>query len=167
MAEFWYVASPYSLYIYGKEAAAREVGMAALELTKRGFTVFSPIAHSHAMCLTAPKLKDDGFFWEIQDRPFLEAAMGLIVVKMRGWSESIGVDHEIKRSREMKKPIMYLEWDDESREDSDAGTFPDRGDEERSAWREEGKLSHDSGTVVPIVGDQGDATTSSTLYGPA
>ena len=167
MAEFWYVASPYSLYVYGKEAAAREVGMAALELAKRGFTVFSPIAHSHAMCLTAPKLKDDQLFWELQDRPFLESAMGLIVVKMRGWSESVGVDHEINRSRELKKPIMYLEWDDESREDFDAGRFLDSGNAERSARGEEAELSDDSGTVVPIIGDQGDTSPSSSLYGPA
>jgi len=167
MGEFWYVASPYSLYVYGKETAAREVGMAALELAKRGFSVFSPIAHSHAMCLTAPKLKDDALFWELQDRPFLETAMGLIVVKMRGWSESIGVEHEIARSREMGKPIMYLEWDDESRTDIDEGGFTDSGDPERSAWRAAGKLSDDSGNVVPIVGDQGDADASGTVYGPA
>ena len=167
MAEYWYIASPYSLYDYGKEAAAREVGMAALELTKRGFTVFSPIAHSHALCLTDSRLQDDGFFWEQQDRPFLEAAMGLIVVKMVGWSESIGVDHEINRSREMKKPIMFLEWNDESRADFNESGFADIRDAQRSAWRQEGKLSNDSGTVVPLIGDKGDANAGGTLYGPA
>ena len=167
MADYWYVASPYSLYIYGKEAAAREVGMAALELSKRGFHVFSPIAHSHAMCLTDPGLKDDAFFWEAQDRPFLELAAGLIVVRMRGWDESIGVDHEIRCTREMKKPILYLEWNDESRADLDESGFSNLGNKGSGTRGKAREFQNDSGTVVPIIGGHGNTDPSGTVYGPS
>jgi hypothetical protein len=167
MADFWYVASPYSLYPYGKETAAREAGMAALELAIRGMNVFCPIAHSHAMSITSPQIQEDMIFWEKQDQPFLEACVGLIVVKMRGWTDSIGVTYEIEHIRRLKKPVMYLEWDDASRNDPEESNFADVGSEESAARGSSRELYDDSGTVVNISRDKDNADSGMHLFVPS
>ena len=102
-----YVASPYSspdptVRQQRFEAACR----AAAELMRQGKTVFSPIAHSHALC--AYGLPLDWRFWEQHDRHYLEACDEVVVLMLDGWRQSVGVQAEIAIARELGKPVTFL-----------------------------------------------------------
>ena len=108
---FWYLASPYSNYKGGRVAAFEEVSTVAAHLITRGLRIFCPIAHTHPIAVYG-NIDDevgDLDFWLGVDGPFMDAAVGLIVLKMDGWTESEGVKAEIKRFRADQKPILYME----------------------------------------------------------
>jgi hypothetical protein len=91
---FYYLATPYTKYPHGHEAAAKEAARIAGELLRRGMIVYSPIAHSHQLAVEA-KLPETGFaYWMAADAPFMAAADRLIVATMDGWRDSVGVAHE-------------------------------------------------------------------------
>lgn len=102
-----YLASPYS----HPEAEVRQrrfeaACRAAAKLICQGQTVFSPIAHSHAICAYGVPL--DWRFWERHDRRYLEACDEVVVLLIDGWRESVGVQAEIAIARKLGKPITYL-----------------------------------------------------------
>lgn len=107
---FWYLATPYSKYRDGLEAAFIEASRAAAVLTKAGVGVFSPIAHTHPVAVHGGIDPLDHAIWLPADAPMMEAAAGLVVVKMDGWQESYGIGGEIKAFKQMGKPIEYMEW---------------------------------------------------------
>ena len=108
---FWYVATPYDKYAEGREKAWIHACAVAGLLMERGHTVYCPIAHGHAIKKhTSAKLPQTHEFWLAQDKAFTDAAVGLFVVKMPGWEESMGVQWEIKEFTKAGKPIIYLEW---------------------------------------------------------
>ena len=84
------------------EAACR----AAAALICRGQTVFSPIAHSHAICRYGVPL--DWQFWQRHDRRYLDVCDEVVVLMLDGWRESIGVQAEITIARELGKPVTFL-----------------------------------------------------------
>lgn len=105
----WYLASPYTNYAGGLDAACALVaGIAALAI-KHGLLVFSPITHSHSISMAGVLDPKDAALWEAVDRPFLEASAGCIVVMLDGWQNSTGVSNEIRHFVEANKPIVYLE----------------------------------------------------------
>lgn len=102
-----YLASPYThpdseVRRQRFEAACR----AAAELIRMGKTVFSPIAHSHAICLYGLPL--DWRFWERHDRRYLEMCDEVVVLMLDGWRESAGVQAEIEIAQSLGKPVSYL-----------------------------------------------------------
>jgi hypothetical protein len=102
-----YLASPYShpdddIRQQRFEAACR----AAAEFIRRGRTVYSPIAHSHAICRYGVPL--DWRFWERHDRKFLEMCDEVVVLMLDGWPESVGVQAEIAIARELGKPVSFI-----------------------------------------------------------
>jgi len=110
-----YLASPYSHPDAGVrqqrfEAACR----AAAELFRRGATVFSPIAHSHAICSYGLPL--DWRFWQRHDQRYLEACDEVVVLMLDGWRGSVGVQAEIAIARELGKPVTYLAASGQSEE---------------------------------------------------
>lgn len=107
---YWYVATPYSKFPDGAEAAYHSACLAAGSLIARGLKVFCPIAHSHPIAECSSLPLDDYDIWLPLDEPFMEAAHGLIVVKMQGWRTSHGVTHEIAHFKAKGKPVMYLDW---------------------------------------------------------
>ena len=103
-----YLASPYS----HAEPAVRQKRFemacrAAAQLIRQGKTVFSPVAHGHAICQLGLPL--DWAFWERHDLTFLKMCDEVVVLKLVGWQESIGVRAEIDAARRMEKPITYLD----------------------------------------------------------
>ena len=103
-----YLASPYTHHDPDVrqqrfEAACR----VAAELIRVGKTVFSPIAHSHAICRYGLPL--DWRFWERHDRRYLEACDEVVVLMLDGWPESVGVQAEIDIARSLGKPVSYLD----------------------------------------------------------
>lgn len=107
---FWYLASPYSKYPEGLEKAFEDVCAAACELIRHGIKVYSPIAHTHPVAIHGGEDPLDHGIWLPADLPFMDAASGLIVLKMPGWDESVGIRYEIRRFAEQLKPIRYLDF---------------------------------------------------------
>ncbi|MCX7428986.1 MAG: DUF1937 family protein [Planctomycetia bacterium] len=93
-----YLASPYSHRDAGVrqerfEAACRTAAV----LIRQGKTVFSPIAHSHAICRHGVPL--DWRFWQRHDRRYLDVCDEVVVLMLDGWRESVGVQAEIAIAR--------------------------------------------------------------------
>lgn len=104
---FSYLATPYTRYPLGMEAAADHASIIAAELMLKGVKVFCPIAHSHSIAKVYPELNAHEF-WMSVDRPFMVAAKALIVATMDGWDVSRGVLEEIDAFKQMGKPIYVF-----------------------------------------------------------
>jgi len=109
--EYWYLASPYSKYPHGREAAyveaVKNVSLFYKNPDCRNTVVFSPIAHTHPMS-TIGGVEGDHDFWMRIDYPMLDKACGLIVLKLEGWEESRGVNSEIGYALGARKTIVYM-----------------------------------------------------------
>ena len=109
---FWYLATVYRQYPAGLQAAFAVAAEATAFLTKQRVRVYSPIVHGHSLTLYGGLDPTDHEMWMDVDYPFMDAAVGLIVLKMLRWTESEGIAEEIKRFRADKKPVLYMEWED-------------------------------------------------------
>lgn len=109
---FWYLASPYTKYEAGVEEAFSQVAMAAGELMKHKVPVFCPITHSHPIAMNADLPLNDHDFWLNADWPIFDCASGVIILEMKGWEDSFGVQEEIKRAVRMDKTLEFMPWDD-------------------------------------------------------
>jgi Domain of unknown function (DUF1937) len=106
---FFYLATPYSKYPGGTEAAYIAACEQAALLIQRGVPVFCPIAHTHGVAVHGRIDPVDHDIWLPADRPFIRAAAGLIVCKLSGWETSFGVQHEIRDFDDQGKPVIYME----------------------------------------------------------
>ena len=105
-----YVACPYT----DKDPVVREfrfkqVSKFAAELMSQGHLVFSPISHSHQICVEA-ELPVTFEFWQELDNSFLEWADVMVVYQMPGWKCSKGILEETKIMKFMGKPVEYEEY---------------------------------------------------------
>src|SRR5690349_3193682 len=107
---FYYVATPYSKYPHGLEAAFHEACRVTAKLLRDGERVYCPIAHTHPVATAGDIDPLDHELWLAADRPLMDAATGLIVVKMPGWQDSRGVAAEIEVFRAAGKRIRYFDW---------------------------------------------------------
>jgi len=107
---FWYLATPYSKYADGLEAAFIEAAKATAFFVKNGVRVYSPIAHTHPVAVHGGLDPLDHAIWLPADRPFMETAYGLVVVKMPGWDASYGIGEEIKVFTAARKPVFHFPW---------------------------------------------------------
>jgi hypothetical protein len=106
---FWYLGTPYTLYPEGQVKAWLHASRLAADLISNGVPVFSPIAHCHSIAHAGDLDPCDGALWQEVLEPFVSAAHGLIVGKLEGWRDSVGLAHELLQFRRMKKPIVYLD----------------------------------------------------------
>lgn len=106
---FWYCASPYSAHPDGMEVAYREACEAAALLIRAGVPVFSPIAHSHGIAHIGGIDPASHAIWLPADAPMMQAAMGLIVLRLRGWMQSVGVAAEVAEFQRAGKPIRHMQ----------------------------------------------------------
>lgn len=106
---FWYLATPYSKYPEGLEAAFKVACVATADLIRAGVRVYSPIAHTHPIAHYGQMDPHDHGIWLPADAPFMQAARGLIVLKAESWEISYGIKEEIKEFAAAKKPIVYME----------------------------------------------------------
>jgi hypothetical protein len=105
-----YLASPYTNYAKGYDAAAQDVAKVAAALMHDGLIVYAPIAHGRAID-RAGTLPSTHEFWMRQCKaPFL-ACTTLIVAKLSGWRDSRGVSMEIGWSADLDMPAFYLDCD--------------------------------------------------------
>lgn len=106
---FWYLATPYSKFPAGLEAAHKAACEYAATLIKSGVRIYCPIAHTHPIAVFGNIDPYSHAIWLPADRPFMDNAVGLIVVKMTGWEKSIGITEEIKTFKKAGKPILFME----------------------------------------------------------
>jgi hypothetical protein len=105
---FWYLATPYTNHPGGAWAAFDDAIKAQSFLIAAGVPVFCPIAHTHPAA--AAGLVGNHDFWLRADRPFMKAAMGIIVVEMDRWYESHGIKAEREEFQRLGKPELFMKW---------------------------------------------------------
>jgi hypothetical protein len=105
---FWYLATPYSKYPGGIEAAFIVACKQTALLIGAGVRVYSPIAHTHSVAIHGGLNPHSHSIWLPADKPFMDAACGLIVCKMSSWAESVGIAHEIDVFKKAGKPVVYM-----------------------------------------------------------
>src|ERR1700733_5959030 len=91
-----YLATPYSKYPDGIEAAYRDACALSARLLHLGIKVFSPIAHSHGIAVHGKIDPLDHNIWLPFDESVMQASHALLVAKMRSWELSYGIDKEIE-----------------------------------------------------------------------
>ena len=112
---YWYLGSPYSKYPAGVAAAFKAVCIEAGRLIRVGVPVYSPITHTHPIATYSEMDVYDHSIWLPADRPMMEAAHGLIILRMVSWEVSIGLQHEIDFFEQAGKPVVFM----------DPGTVPE------------------------------------------
>lgn len=109
-----YFCSPYTHECPAIETSRYEsVCKAAAEMLRHGLHVFSPIAHSHAIAVHAdPPLPRYWSWWQKIDFAFLDLAAEVVVLKLDGWKDSVGVKAEVEYAVKLGLPVTYLSPDD-------------------------------------------------------
>ena len=76
---------------------AKKADQAAAWLMQQGYTVLSPISHSHGIAQhMAPEKRVDHELWMRQDRPLVQASDVMVILTLDGWRESKGIRHEVR-----------------------------------------------------------------------
>lgn len=104
-----YLGSPYTLYPHGLLMAARMATIATARLMKLGHAAYSPIAHGH-QCAAFGDLPLVWEFWKAQCQPMIDAASCLVVLKLDGWKDSVGLNYEIEQFE--GRPVVYVTMED-------------------------------------------------------
>lgn len=104
-----YLAVPYT----HPDPAVREqrfeaANLAAAVLMTDGHLVFSPISHTHLMVIKY-RLPVGFGFYQRWSRLFLSMSSRLIVLRVDGWQQSVGVKAEITFMKTAGKPVEYLD----------------------------------------------------------
>lgn len=113
MKPLTYICSPYSdpdphVRWLRYEAACRVTA----KLISEGRLVFSPIAHSHPVAIAGGMGK--GFdVWREWCLEMLHRCDDVLVLKLDGWLQSIGVNHEIAVAQAAGLVVRYREVDGE------------------------------------------------------
>lgn len=109
MTTLYYLASPYNHPTQLRRHERYMANVKALaDLLHSGKHIFSPIVHNHPVAV----FRDLGRgweFWKQYDELMLRKCDGLIVLRLEGWQESVGVQAEIKLAKELGLPIIYMD----------------------------------------------------------
>ena len=105
-----YLATPYSRYQGGIQAAFEMAARLAARLMRAGVPVFCPITHSHPIAVHGGLDPLDAALWSDADAPLLAAASVLVVYQAPGWTESVGIRQEIAASAAAGKPVVFWPW---------------------------------------------------------
>lgn len=105
---YCYLATPYSRYAGGLDAAHDLACKAVARFLKAGIPIYSPIVHSHEVSKRGEIDALSHDFWLKADEPMMEAAHTLIVLCAEGWATSHGIQYEVKRFIEATKPVFHV-----------------------------------------------------------
>jgi len=108
---FWYLATPYSKYPLGIDAAFQLAVAQRGLLVKAGVPVFSPIIHSHPVAVQCGIDPFDYNIWLPSEDPILRSASGIIMVRAEGWEYSFGMNHERIQFEDACKPVVWMDPD--------------------------------------------------------
>ncbi len=125
-----YLSIPYA----GHEYVSFRVSCAvAAKLVEAGNVVIAPIIHGHALSEHGHMLDHGRDFWLKHDLEILHHCNQVVVVKLKGWEESVGVQAEIAEAKKLDIPVVYLDptcfisadlmeiWSDMCSKDKDFG----------------------------------------------
>jgi nucleoside 2-deoxyribosyltransferase len=101
----WYLATPYAAFPPGPEKAHRLAVDVLAALMRRGFCVFSPIAHNHA---AGRDMGRDHDYWMSVDRPFMERCNGMLWLSAPGAASSRGMAYERAYFEAQGRPVYVL-----------------------------------------------------------
>lgn len=104
-----YLATPYSKYPGGIEAAFRDAAALVARLLEKAVDAYSPIAHTHPVAIHGGLDPLDLSIWLPFDEAMMAKADTLIVAHLPGWEESKGIAHEIAVFAAAGKPIFDLD----------------------------------------------------------
>ena len=104
---FWYLATPYSKHPRGRQVAYEQAVSQTHLLLAAGVVVYSPITQNHPIA-EMHDMPTQFEFWERFDKTMIHSSAGLIFCKLDGWSESVGVDAEIRFAREIGRPVLAM-----------------------------------------------------------
>lgn len=116
MSDIYFVSSPYSHE--DKEVVKlryEQVSKYVAKLVAEGRVTFSPITYGHVLC-GFHDMPSDFEFWGNFCLTFLAKSTKLIVLKLDGWFESIGVQGEIEFAKKNNIPIAYVTFKEEDYE---------------------------------------------------
>ena len=85
---FWYLASPYTHFPEGREAAYTLAVDTTAALLRAGVPVFSPIVHTHPPAVAGDLQQASHEFWVGVDQPMMDAAGGIVVLFAPSWEKS-------------------------------------------------------------------------------
>lgn len=104
-----YLATPYTKFFLGHDAAFKEAARITAALMRRGHQIFSPIVHGHPLSQYGGMPFEDHDFWMNVDRPFMDLCSECIVAKMPGWQTSKGVQEEVLYFLNRECPVWFLD----------------------------------------------------------
>ncbi len=104
-----YLASPYSdPDPTVQEDRFHKTCRAMAGLFVDGRKVFSPIAHCHPIHNYG--LAGDFEFWQAYNREWIDMCDGMIVLRLDGWVDSMGVRAEIEYAQSLGILVEYLDY---------------------------------------------------------
>jgi len=92
------------------ELRFKAVNKVAAKLMAGGAFVFSPISHTHPIAEEGELLKGWDY-WKTYDRLMISKSNMVMVLKLPGWVDSVGVAGELLIADELKIPITYIEYE--------------------------------------------------------
>ena len=107
---YYYLASPYSKYPYGRQTAFHHICTVGGKLLSNGVNIYCPIAHTHPLAEFGGLDPLDHELYLNLDKQLFKGAHGMIVAMMPTWRESYGIQYEISEFEAVGKPIYWLEW---------------------------------------------------------
>ncbi len=105
---FWYMASPYTKYPAGEDAAFQAAAEQSALLLSCGVYVMSAITHAHPIYRAKPELGGAWETWAEMDRRLIAASCGMIVCTLESWEESKGIAAEIEFAQSIGRRIVYM-----------------------------------------------------------
>jgi nucleoside 2-deoxyribosyltransferase len=105
---FWYLATPYSKYPGGLEAAYLLACKQTALLIKSGVAVFCPIAHSHGPAIHGEIPLLDHDIWLPFDKTFMNTAKGMIYLTAESHDRSYGMGYELGYFINANKPVIRM-----------------------------------------------------------
>ena len=106
-----YLATPYSKYPGGIDAAFHAAAMLAARLLRAGYVAYSPIAHTHPIAMHGGIDPLAHAIWLPFDAEMMRVCDALLVATLPGWDESRGVREEISCFEQARKPVYLLNPD--------------------------------------------------------
>ncbi len=109
--EIIYLACPYTHPDRRvREERFRVATRAAAQLIEEGLIVYSPITMTHPIdvLLAADKQTLGSEYWVAFDEAFMEICSEMVVLTVKGWGDSSGVNTEIGYFHNRGKPVRYM-----------------------------------------------------------
>lgn len=103
-----YLASPYTLYAKGLNAAFEDVTELAGKLVKLGLGIFAPITYGHPLTTHGSVNAVDENIWYPLNDVFLHKSDCLLVARLTGHQSSKGIQREIRYFEMVGKPIFFI-----------------------------------------------------------